>query len=72
MDLAASHYHPAPPQAQWKPGGAWGYLGVAVAVSVAIQRQKQEKCTSDKRVEIVKKYIWAALEAQNHHNQWPK
>ena len=33
---------------------------------------KQEKCTSDKRVEIVKKYIWAALEAPNHHNQCPQ
>ena len=49
-----------------------GCLGVTVAVSVAIQRQQQELCTSDKRVEIAKKYIWAALETQNHHNQWPK
>ena len=47
-------------------------MGVTVAVSVAIQRQKQEKCTSDKRAEIVQKCIWVALEAQNHHNQWPK
>ena len=42
-------------------------------VSVAIQTHKQEKkCTWDKWVEIVKKYIWAALEAPNHHNQWLK
>ena len=50
-------------------GGAWGSLWPCLWQS---RGKNIKKCTSDKRVEIVKKYIWAALEAQNHHNQWPK